>query len=67
MDGHSGRLIDDDDVLILVHDIQRQVYRRNMFGGLMFLYVDHQFVARGKTAVQMKPLAIYKHAFFHFL
>ena len=43
--GQSCRLIDHQDVLILINDLKGDVYRRNFFGALCLPDPDHKLVS----------------------
>ena len=46
MDWHSGRLVNHHQIFILINNIQRQIHRRNFFGGMLFKNVDGQYFSR---------------------
>ena len=67
MDGHACRLVDNQDISVLVHNIQRQRDRRNVRGRFHFLNMYGEPVSGGQRGAHIGPYAVDQDALRHFL
>ena len=67
MHRHSCRLVDDDDVFVLIHDTERQIHRRDIGRALVLTDMDNESVVGVDGSAQVGPHAVYKDAFRHLL
>ncbi len=65
VDGHPGRLVDDNEVFVLEYDVQGKTDRRNLLGASGFAYLDLKAVACRKLLAHIVMNAVYKDALGH--
>ena len=65
MYGHSRRLINHDNILILIYDLKRNFYRRNLFRAPGLGDLDRQTVGGGKGLAHVRMDAVYQNALRH--
>ena len=65
MDGHAGGLVEDDDVLVLIDDIQRQMDGRDFFGDAGLADAHGQCVPLLDLSAHIIRYTIYKDALGH--
>ena len=62
---HSGRLVDNNDVFILIYDIQRQLDRKDIRGALSLTDMNGESIVGVERSVHIGPDTVYEDALRH--